>query len=221
MNDPGTPYTIKRIILASKSPYRRALLEAFGLDVEALDAQVNEGAVVASTPRDTALARARAKALAASQKVSGNSLILGADQVVGFKGQILDKSPSAAHARRRIEELQGQVHTLHSAMCLVVVTQKGSVSNNIISWCVDVPMAMRSLSPVEMDAYIATGEWEGSVGGYKYERCGAQLFDLENSLGADQSAIIGLPLPSLGAKLRKLGINPLTHPKGPWLVDFI
>ena len=215
---PPESHHIERIVLASKSPYRRALLAAAGIAVDVVDAQVDESVVVGATPKATAEARALAKARAAAGRVAPRSLVLGADQVVGFRGRVLDKAASAVEARLRLKELQGDVHTLHSAMSLVIVGDEGPIQEQFTSWCVDVPMGMRSLTDQEITAYVATGEWEGSVGCYKYELRGGQLFELDGSLGADQSAIIGLPIPSLCSKLRWLGINLLIQPQGPWTV---
>jgi septum formation protein len=214
----NTEIVIERIVLASKSPFRRALLDAAGIIVDSVDAGVDESAVVGPNPRETAQLRARAKALAAAHRVNRGRLVVGADQVVGFRGTVLDKATSAVEAHERITALQGDIHTLHSAMCLVIVGDDGPLESSAISWCLDVPMAMRTLCAEEIDAYVATGEWEGSVGCYKYEKQGSQLFELKETLGADQSAIIGLPLASLGTHLRRLGINHLINPEGPWAV---
>jgi septum formation protein len=75
---------------------------------------------------------------------------------------------------------------------------------------------MRPLTPAELDAYIATGEWRGSVGCYQFENRGAHLFE---SVNADHSAIVGLPLQLLLRELRRLGINALVQPHGPWTLS--
>src|SRR5690606_9894419 len=83
----------------------------------------------------------------------------------------------------------------------------------LVAEVIDVPMRMRALTEAEIDAYVATGEWQGSVGCYQYEHRGAHLFD---GPGADQSTIVGLPLYRLLTLLRELGVNGLTSPAGPW-----
>jgi septum formation protein len=72
---------------------------------------------------------------------------------------------------------------------------------------------MRALASDELDAYVRTREWEGCAGCYQYENLGAQLFDW---VDGDHATIIGLPVLALLKQLRKLGINTLTQPMGPW-----
>lgn len=239
---------IHRFILGSKSPYRRALLEEAGLPCTTIEASVDEKSIVEATPRLTALARARAKALAVAKHCLPGDLVLGADQVLGYNGAVFDKSPDEHHARLRLKELQGQTHVLHSAMVLVLVPvpskdtaieqknpfPKSDVKGLVVlsSLCVDTSMTMRPLNNAEIEAYLRTGEWQGSVGCYKYEKLGIQLFSASNERGTqedlgsatadrgglsiDQSAIVGLPLRPLFEVLRRIGVNPLLSPHGPW-----
>jgi septum formation protein len=72
---------------------------------------------------------------------------------------------------------------------------------------------MRPLGDAAIEAYLATGEWQGSVGCYQYEHRGVQLFE---GVRGDQSAIVGLPLQELCAALRRLGLDVLEDPRGPW-----
>ena len=189
----------KRIILASTSSYRASLLRGASLVFESMAPEVNEVALFDSDPKVTAQIRARAKAQSI-QIGSGNVVVIGADQTVSINGRRLDKVHSEDDARLVLRELSGKDHFLHSAVCLLTSDQ------GVIDFCVDVAMSMRKLSDTEIDAYINSGEWQGSVGCYKIEGIGINLF---SNIGGDQSSIIGLPLLPLLMNLRKLGINPL------------
>ena len=74
-------------------------------------------------------------------------------------------------------------------------------------------MHMRSLTDDEIEGYIERGHWSQVVGCYRYEGMGVNLFA---TVDGSQHTIVGLPLPSLLAKLRELGINPLVNPAPPW-----
>ncbi len=212
---------IHRFILGSKSPYRKALLEDAGLASLTMESQVDEMAIVKETPLLTALARAQAKGFDVAQRCVPGDLVLGTDQVLGFKGAVFDKSTTEVEARGRLKELQGQTHILHSAMSLFLVPEKTDLTGPVMikSMCIDTPMKMRPLGDDEIEAYLKTGEWQGCVGCYKYEKQGIQLFEFSGDHAGepiDQSAIVGLPLRPLFEILRLIGVNPLVSPRGPW-----
>ena len=196
--------SVTSLILASSSPFRQQLLTAAGIPFTAIKPQVDESQIMAQQPRDLALARAAAKAEAIAPTQPGD-LVLGCDQVLSCDGQAFDKVNSAAEARARLLYLAGQTHYLHSAWCLARASDDGRVE-----WlsreCLDIKMPMRPLSDAEIDAYVATDEWQGSVGCYQYENRGVQLVE---EVAADGSAIVCLPLGPLGRDLRRLGFNPL------------
>lgn len=152
------------------------------------------------------MARARAKALDVSQRQS-DALVIGADQVLSYENKSFDKVQDKAAAQARLSLLAGSTHTLHSAFALA---WQGRVLAADIEDCL---MPMRHLTAAEIAAYVATGEWQGSVGCYQYENRGVQLF---NGVRSEQSSIVGLALQPLLAALRQLGINPLLEPHPPW-----
>jgi len=83
----------------------------------------------------------------------------------------------------------------------------------ISKFTVSATIHMRELRSEELEAYLKTGEWRGCVGCYRYEEKGGQLFE---SVTGDHSTIVGLPLIHLSAELRRVGVNPLLQPAGPW-----
>lgn len=202
----GTNAIAKRIVLASTSPFRAQILKAAGMQFEVAGAGVDEKAITRGDPAATAVARAEAKATDVSGKY-GDAVVIGADQTLSLGGRTFTKAVDINEARRRLIELSGQTHVLHSGIALVF---HGKV---IASTVVNVPMTMRKLGGGEIDRYLATGEWRGVVGCYQAENHGIQLFE---SIGGDTTAVVGLPMPQLLTALRGVGVNPLVSPAGPW-----
>ena len=201
----------KRLVLASTSPFRAQILKSAGMEFDAIGPDVDEKAILAANPGAMAVARAEAKAVDISKK-NLDSVVIGADQVLSLGDRTFTKAQDINEARRRLLELSGQTHTLHSAFALAM---NGKI---LVSKVVDVSMAMRKLANGEIDRYLATGEWRGAVGCYQAENHGIHLFE---SIGGDTTAVIGLPLPQLLTALRSIGVNPLESPQGPWRVHEI
>jgi septum formation protein len=203
---------INRLVLASTSRFRRVLLEQSGIQVFGIAPQCDEEAFEGSNPLETARLRADAKALSVGI-VHENSIVIAADQVLEFQGRAYGKAADEDEARQRLREFSGQVHRLHSAFSLACYEADRPTPRLVSSQVTTATLGMRSLAPDELDAYVRTREWEGCAGCYQYENRGAQLFDW---VDGDHTTIIGLPVLSLLKELRKLGINTLTQPLGPW-----
>jgi septum formation protein len=192
----------ERLILASKSDARRAMLAGAGVAFEVRVADVDEDALKAThDPADAAglaVELARAKALAVSRH-DGEAWVLGADQTLAFAGGLVSKARSMAEARSRLAAMRGQVHQLHSGAALA--------RNGQVAWSgVDtVEMRVRDFSDDFLDAYLAA---EGDallacVGSYRLEGLGAQLFD---AVDGDYFTVLGLPLWPVLAELRRAGV---------------
>ena len=189
----------ENVILASKSAARRAVLDGVGVLFEAATAGVDEDAVKTAllaegaTPREIAEALAELKAVKIAARRPG--LVIGADQTLEFEGGLYDKVETVDAARERLRLLRGRPHQLHSA---VVVAKDGApVWRELAS----ATLVMRDFSDAFLEAYLAAeGEAAlGSVGCYRLEGPGAQLFD---RIEGDYFAILGLPLLALLEFLR-------------------
>ena len=194
----------ERLILASKSAARRAMLTEAGVPFTVQVADVDEDAVKAGhDPADAAgLAEelARVKALAVSRR-DPDAWVLGADQTLAFAGGLVSKARSLADARARLAEMRGRPHQLHSGAALA---HKGQV---VWSGVDTAMMRMREFSDVFLDAYLAA-EGEallGSVGAYRLEGPGAQLF---TAVEGDYFTVLGMPLWPVLAELRRAGVLP-------------
>lgn len=204
--------SVKELILASASPFRKALLDAAGVPFRVRTAEVDEYAIREAEPPKQALRRAEAKAKAVAELEPG-ALVIGADQVLSLGQTTFDKAKDRAEAKLRLSQLAGQVHHLHSAVALAYRRDKVGETRLVERFVVDCAMPMRALTEADIDAYLDTGEWQGCVGCYQYENRGVHLL---HGVAAEHSAIVGLPMTPLLHALRRLGVDTLTCPEGPW-----
>ncbi len=190
----------ERLILASKSAARRAILTEAGVPFTVQVADVDEDALKAPgvDPAALAVELARAKALAVSRH-DADAWVLGADQTLAFDGGLVSKAPTLETARERLIAMRGRSHQLHSGAALA--------RNGQVVWSgVDtVEMKMRDFSDAFLDAYLAA---EGAallacVGSYRLEGLGSQLFE---AVEGDYFTVLGLPLWPVLAELRRAGV---------------
>nr|WP_170141568.1 Maf family protein [Humitalea rosea] len=193
-----------RLVLASASSSRAALLRAAGLVFTAEAAHVDETALKAAAQAegipaaDTAVMLADAKAQRLSRRYP-EALVIGGDQMLVCEDHWFDKPADMAAARAQLEALRGRTHALPTAL---VCWREGQ---RIWHHVATPKLTMRGFSDALLEAYL---EIEGeavlhSVGGYRIEGPGLQLF--ERIEGA-QDAILGLPMLPLLGFLRQHGV---------------
>ena len=182
----------KPIILASGSSIRRELLENAGVAVSVMPARIDEDAIRQSleaedaTPRDVADTLAEFKARKISDKNPG-ALVIGCDQVLEFKGQVMTKAPDVATARAQLKKLRGNQHKLMSAAVLY------DDGKPVWRHVVETRLRMRPFSDAYLDDYLDRN-WasvQSAVGCYKLEEEGVRLF---SRIEGDYFNVLGLPL---------------------------
>jgi septum formation protein len=191
-----------RIVLASKSATRIAILRNAGVNFEAVSSAVDERTVEAglvaagATPGAVALALAEAKARAVSTE--RNTFVIGADQTLEAGGERWHKPASVEEARHQLTALSGRSHRLHAAVV--------GVHGDDPPWrhLATATLTMRALSAAEIEAYLARAgaAATASVGAYQIEGPGIQLFE---TIEGDYFTILGLPLLPLLKWLREAG----------------
>lgn len=191
------------LILASGSASRRAILSNAGLDFEVDPAGVDEAELKAGFDGDggaLALYLAEAKALEVSRRRDG--LVLGADQVLEFDGQLFDKAQSRDEAAARLRALRGRTHWLKGG---IAAARDGEIIWRHACAC---RMVMRDFSDAFLADYLncAGDILTKGVGAYAYEGLGAQLFA---QVEGDYYAVLGLDLMPVLALLREQGEAPV------------
>jgi septum formation protein len=180
-----------KLVLASASPRRLALLEQVGLTPDALrpatvDETPNKGEVPHHLVRRLAHAKAEAtRKLVREEPGYANSFVLAADTVVAVGRRILGKAEVEHEAARALELLSGRAHRVHTAISLVTPDDRWRER------VVETRLRFRRLSRAEMEAYLASGEWKGKAGGYAIQGiAGSFVVKLIGSY----TNVVGLPL---------------------------
>lgn len=195
----------QRLILASGSAIRAQILDGAGLDYEVISKPVDEAAIKeallaeGARMRDIADALAEAKAMRVSQLESG--FVIGADQIMVMDNNLFDKPKDINEARERLKTMRGKTHKLMGG---VVVCENGQV---VWRHLAVTTLKVRNFSDAFLETYLG---FEGeavtkSVGAYRFEGLGSQLFE---SVDGDFFSILGLPLLPLLDYLRVRGVIP-------------
>jgi septum formation protein len=170
------------LVLASRSPQRKAILEQLHLPFDVVPPGYEEETPLLADPVDVVRDHARAKAHSVADDV-GDRPVLGVDTEVVLDGQIFGKPADASEAEQMLERLSGKTHAVVSGLCLhtpaweVVEHEETSVT-------------FRELTPRDLAAYVGSGEWEGRAGAYAIQGQGASLV---SRIEGDYLNVVGLP----------------------------
>ena len=194
-----------RLVLASQSPARLALLRTAGLDPEQIVSGVDEDMFDAASPAELALQLAIAKAQTVAAQVGEDALVIGCDSVLDFGGEALGKPDDLDDARARWRAMRGKDGVLVTGHC-VVDTRGGSDPDD---WKVvlDVnPTMVRfiEVTDEEIEAYLASGEPLHVAGAFTLDGLGGWFVE---SIVGDPSNVIGLSLPLLRRLLDEVGVS--------------
>lgn len=181
----------RKLVLASASPRRLALLQQIGLEPDALfPADIDETPRAAEMPRILAARLAAEKAavaerLAGRREDLGKCFVLAADTVVCVGRRILPKCELVDEAEACLRLLSGRAHRVYTAITLI--TPRGSRRHRLV----ETRVRFKRLSADEIDTYLSVGEWRGKAGGYAIQGlAGSFVVKLVGSY----SAVVGLPL---------------------------
>ena len=184
------------LILASASPRRRELIARLGVTPDAIvPADIDETPLKGEVPRDYAKRMAREKAEAAARE---DGFVLAGDTVVAAGRRILPKAEDEATARACLDLLSGRRHRVLSAIALRAPdgTLRERLSETVVIF--------KRLSADEIDAYIASGEWDGKAGGYAIQGIAEGLI---SRIQGSHSGVVGLPLFETRALLKAAGFE--------------
>jgi len=186
-----------RLILASKSPRRYELLKQMGLHFDVVQSSVEEEKVVRhESPREHVIRLSEEKAREVG-KTYPDSWVLGADTVVYINGTILGKPKTCEEALDMLRRLSGQEHSVLTGFSVLNVS-KGKGERGSVETAVKV----KSLSPVEMEWYVQTGEPFDKAGAYAIQGIGSFMVE---SIRGSYTNVVGLPVCEVIELLVRLG----------------
>ena len=200
-----------RLVLASGSTGRRAVLRNAGVDPLVVISGVDEDAVVAALGPDTvanrvvgALAAAKAEAVAADldASVAADCVVLGCDSLLEIDGQLCGKPGSADAVRAQWESMAGRAGVLHTGHCALrldsgaVIRRETEVGSTTVHFT--------SPAPADLTAYIDSGEPASVAGGFTIDGRGGFFVD---RIEGDPSNVVGLSLPLTRCLLARLGLS--------------
>jgi septum formation protein len=169
------------ILLASRSPQRRAILEQLGIPFEAIIPKYAEELTGADPMAEVErLAQGKARSVAG---VAAERPVLGVDTEVVLDGRVYGKPADAAEAEAMLDALSGKTHEVVSGLCLV--TPGWEELEHAVT-----RVSFRTLTPRELGLYVASEEWRERAGGYAIQGLGAALVE---RIEGDYLNVVGLP----------------------------
>ncbi len=194
---------MRKLILASTSPYRYGLMERLGIPFTALPPDFEEQIDPILGPVELVKRLALGKA---ASLVSGHpdSIIIGSDQVLESRGCIIGKPGTPKRACEQLRDMSGKVNTFYTGLAVI-----DAANGLTLTDCVPFTVTLRTLKEAEIADYVARENPVDCAGSFKIEGLGIAL--MEKMEGSDYTSLMGLPLISLTAMLRRVGINPLLH----------
>jgi septum formation protein len=195
----------RRLVLASASPARLALLRQAGLAPEVVVSEVDESTVSAPRVAELVALLASAKASAVARR-EDDALVIGADSLLEFRGRPLGKPADVHDARDRWQRMAGSSGVLHTGQALFDVRNGEVVSRDVA--VVSTTVHFATLTPQELEAYLATGEPLAVAGAFTLDGLGAPFV---RRVEGDPAAVVGLSLSLLRSQLarRDLAITDL------------
>lgn len=187
-----------RIVLASSSRYRKALLDRLRIPFATDTPDVDERPLIDESPARTAERLSLSKARVVAQRCP-DAIVIGCDQVADLDGTPIGKAGSHAAAVAQLVMLRGRTVRFHSG--IVVIDGR---SGQIQSACIDTDVTYRELDHSAIEAYVSIEQPYDCAGSARIESLGICL--VESVRGDDPTALIGLPLIRLTAMLAHIGI---------------
>jgi septum formation protein len=190
----------RKIILASASPRRKAILEKTGLKIFVDAGDYKEDMDLALKPHQLArfLSSEKAKTIAVKY---ANALIIAADTFIVFRGRLLGKPHTRGEARRMLTLLNGKQHSVITGFTVIDTNTKKKLSRSV-----ETRVYFRKMTLQEIESYISTGEPLDKAGAYAIQGLGAVIV---KKIEGDYFNVMGLPLSSLTEALKKFGVSVL------------
>ena len=193
--------SLMKLILASTSPYRKALLERLQVEFLCDSPDIDESPLEDESVEDMVVRLAKIKAEAVAGKYP-DALIIGSDQSAELEGEILTKSGNFENAVKQLQRTSGKRIVFQTGLCLL-----NTQSGNAQTACVPYTVVFKPLSQEMIEHYLKKEQPYNCAGSFKSEGLGIALF--EKFEGEDPNALIGLPLIRLIEMLGNEGFSVL------------
>lgn len=189
------------IILASGSPRRKELLELIGAEFTIITSKKEE-VIIGTDPAEVVRELSKMKAEDVAESVKGPAVILGADTVVAYNGQILGKPKDKADAIRMITSFAGDDHYVYTGVCIIKKEADGSVKN--ISFSEGTRVTVYAMTAREIERYVDSGEPMDKAGAYAIQGLFAPYI---KEIEGDYYNIVGFPIAGIYQRLKEEGID--------------
>lgn len=184
-----------KLILASTSPFRKAILDKLGIDFDTASPETDETALTNESPQQLVERLSIAKAKAIADKVY-DALVIGSDQISVINGEIIGKPHTHENAVKQLQDASGKTVTFYTGLCLY-----NSTTQQYQSEVVPFNVVFRDLDDQLIENYLRKEEPYNCAGSFKSEALGIVLF--EKLEGEDPNTLMGLPLIRLVKMLEK------------------
>lgn len=196
-----------RIVLASGSPRRKEILAGIGASYEVIVSDCDESTAV-TEPAELVKELSYRKAEAVAKELTGPVLVIGADTVVAYGGNILGKPKDRADARRMITMLSDDVHQVYTGVSLIIKEETGDC--NVITFAECSEVSVDAMTDRQIEEYLDTKEGEDKAGSYAVQ--GIFAVHIKGIKG-DYFNIVGLPVAGIYKRLYENGIDLKTGEK--------
>lgn len=183
---------MKHIILASASPRRKEILELADLDFDIMPSDAKE-ITTKTAPNEVVMELATIKANDIYEKSDQQSIVVGADTVVAYKGQILGKPKDEEDAKRMLMMLSGQTHEVYTGVCVI---QDGKIK----TFFEETKVTFYEISENKIKDYIKTGEPMDKAGSYGIQGKAAVFI---KEIQGDYYNVVGFPIARFMQEMEK------------------
>lgn len=192
---------MEHIILASGSPRRREILEKMGYAFRIITSDTDEH-TDKDKPYDIVMELSRRKALAVCGKADEDAVIIGADTIVYYDGEVLLKPVDREDAYNTLRKLSGQVHQVYTGV--TIVDYKDKKQRSVTSFFEKTDVEFYPLTDEEIESYIATGDPMDKAGAYGIQGIFGKHI---KGICGDYTNVVGLPAGRLYMELKKLHLQ--------------
>ena len=196
-----------RIVLASGSPRRKEILAGIGASYDVIVSDCDESTTV-TEPAELVKELSYKKAEAVAKEVAGPAIVIGADTVVSYNGNILGKPKDRVDAKRMISMLAGDAHQVYTGVSLIIIEEIGE--RKVITFAECSEVLVDTMTNRQIEEYLNTREGEDKAGSYAVQGIFAAHI---KGIHGDYFNIVGLPVAGIYKRLYEIGIDLRTGEK--------